>query len=303
LDPVLLEVGIDPQNSPWPLKGSGGKGKPIGLYRIIGFAFRNQRRNIPSSCYAGKREPLCLNLKRGFWGLTPIGVERSLELAGSPFSSFFEAEVEIEEESPPELSDLSVLNEEEDEEEDHRDDLNWVALELTRLGEMKMEEGYLEEALRRELGVEEDHPIFIPAMTYRRNGRVVTLQLMEGYVFVAVGLPEVSYFNLERASLVNQVMSSWGSHGMRSLSVISNSNVRQMRRQLRELTVSDLSTGDLVLVVEGMYKNMKMEVLEVDEEFAILEHTDLRSLKIITRQPLAFLTGCSADFTGECLQE
>jgi hypothetical protein len=71
LDKVLRSAGIDPQNSPWPLKGT----KPLGLYRVVGFAFRNQKAG-----YIGKGQtPTCEQVGRGLWALTPAGVESALD--------------------------------------------------------------------------------------------------------------------------------------------------------------------------------------------------------------------------------
>lgn len=274
VDLVLREVGIDPDDSPWPLEGS----KPLGLYRVIGFAHRNQRKDTKNASYSGSRKATCSSLGKGVWGLTESGVERSRELQDADLHlPGFEPEDLIE--------DLETT------EGDSRDAATWVVLELTRQGELKVQEGTLEESLRMDLDLDDDHPIFIPASTYERKGESVTLQLMEGYVFVASGLPEVAYFSLEECSYVAQVMSIAGPHGMRVLSTIPNSSVEGMRTQLRGMSVIELSKGDLVRVVEGRYAGLVMRYLggESDSNYALLCSEGLRSLEVVVSLPRAFL--------------
>lgn len=273
LDLVLIESGIDPEDSPWPLEGS----KPLGLYRIVGFAHRNQRGG--SKAYSGKKSPTTLSVGKGLWGLTAEGVSRARELAGKDLT--LEG-----------LTPLTAISESDlDGDGDRRDDPTWVVLELTRQGESKVEDGTLEGTLRSDLDLDADHPVFLPALTYDRRGKSITLQLMEGYAFVGSGLPEVEYFALEGKSYVSQVMSGEGAHGMRVLSTIPNTSVEDMRRQLRGMSVLDLSVGDLVRVVEGCYEGLVMRYLgdEEDNNYAMLASVGLRSLEIVTVLPRAFL--------------
>ena len=116
---------------------------------------------------------------------------------------------------------------------DQRDGVTWVALELSRQGEQKVEDGTLAVALRKALGVEDSWPVFIPAKLYSKSGKRVTVHLMEGYAFVGSGLDEVNYFKLERSGkLVEQVMAIPGPSGVRVLSTISNRQVDELRRLL-----------------------------------------------------------------------
>lgn len=172
---------------------------------------------------------------------------------------------------------------------DLRDDATWVAIELTSFGESKVSEGFLEVALRRDLGVDEDHAIFIPCALYRKDGRVVTIHLMEGYVFVASGLPETTYFNLERQPYVNKVMSTQsGPHRLRSLSVITNGHIQEMRSKLRKMTSSEIPVGADVLVLDGTYRHLTGRVTGMDEENAYI-HIRLRSLEVVATVPRIFL--------------
>ena len=171
---------------------------------------------------------------------------------------------------------------------DRRDELTWAALELSRAGELKVEAGDIEKSLRKDLGVDKDWPIFVPATTYVKDGKIITVHLLEGYVFVATGLTDVLYFKLEYRSYVNAVMSQPGGGGIRALSVISNANIEEMKLKLRDLVSEDIEIGSRVKVTEGIYRALDGYVLGVEEDQVFLK-IELRSLNVITRIPRIFL--------------
>ena len=171
---------------------------------------------------------------------------------------------------------------------DRRDELTWAALELSKQGEMRVEAGDLERSLRRDLGVDGDWPVFIPATTYVKNGKITTVHLLEGYAFVATGLAETLYFHLEQRAYVNSVMSQPGGGGIRALSVISNANIEDMRLKLRELVSEDIEVGTNVKVTEGIYRALDGYVLGVEDDQVFIR-IELRSLNVITRIPRIFL--------------
>ena len=167
---------------------------------------------------------------------------------------------------------------------DKRDGQTWVALELTHVGEQRAEEGTLEKSLRRELGVDDDWPVFIPSMTYVKDGKKTTLHLMEGYAFVATGLPEIQYFALERKSNVSQVLSVRGSKGLRALSVLPNTKIQEIKEKMRTLQGEDLPLGSRVTVVDGTYAALSGEVVAAHDSVFFI-HIVLRSLNIIATVP------------------
>lgn len=172
---------------------------------------------------------------------------------------------------------------------DRRDVSTWVAIELTKFGEKKVQDGQIIQTIREDLGVGEDLEVFIPAATYRRGSKTVTVHLIEGYIFVSSGLPEVRYFALEKKPYVSKVLSTNSSpHGMRSLGVVPNSEIKNLRKQLRALTIADISKGEKVQVVEGMYKKLDGKILGLDDDHALV-NIELRSLSIIARIPRVFL--------------
>lgn len=172
---------------------------------------------------------------------------------------------------------------------DQRDATTWVAVELTHQGEQKVEDGTLESILRHDLGVGDDHPIFIPCALYRKHGRVVTIHLMEGYVFIASGLPEMVYFALEKQPYVSKVLSSQpGRHRMRVLSVITHKHIQDMQAKLRLQISSEIPVGAKVKVLDGIYRNLSGMVTGLDDENAYV-HIRLRSLEVVATVPRIFL--------------
>jgi len=172
---------------------------------------------------------------------------------------------------------------------DRRDELTWVIVELSHLGEAKVDDGTLESVLRSDLDVPDYFPIFIPAATYKKNGKTYAVTLMEGYVFVGAGLPETAYYALERKPYVTSVISTvTGPYRMRVLSTIPDKQVKSMRGQLREKVSSDIKRGDWVIVLEGTHRSLEGEVTGVEDGSAFVK-IELRSLKVITTIPLVFL--------------
>jgi transcription antitermination factor NusG len=163
-----------------------------------------------------------------------------------------------------------------------------VVLELTRTGENKVDDGTLESRIRKDLALDETYPIFIPAATYRKNGKIITTHLMEGYVFIAAGLAEVEYFQLEKKVYASKVMTSIGPSSIRVLSTIADQRIAEMRHQLREILSEGIEIGMHVEVQDGTYARLEGEVLGVEAESAFV-FFNLRSLKIIAKIPRVFL--------------
>jgi transcription antitermination factor NusG len=172
---------------------------------------------------------------------------------------------------------------------DQRDDKTWAIIELTRLGEQKAEDGSLVSSIYRALKTE-DVEVFVPLITYEKHGRTVIIHLLEGYVFIETGLPETTYFRLENESYVAQVMTTFGGgqHRMKVLSVISNEKVLEMKKQLRSQVAGDLTYGEKVKAVDGVYSRLEGTIMDLEEEDAIIKF-DLRSLSVITKIPKVFL--------------
>lgn len=171
---------------------------------------------------------------------------------------------------------------------DQRDQPTWVALELSRIGEQRVEDGTLRSLLRRDLGVGREHPVFVPAAVYPKEERLVTVYLMEGYAFVGTGLSETTYFALEDQPYVARVMSTVGPSNIRTLSTISDSNILELRRKLQELISEDITEGASVEITQGIYRSLHGIVRGVEED-QVFVWLRLRSLEVIATLPRFFL--------------
>jgi transcription antitermination factor NusG len=173
---------------------------------------------------------------------------------------------------------------------DQRDATTWVALELTYQGEAKVEDGTLEKVLRYDLGVDSNFPIFVPAATYLKLDKPITVHLLEGYVFISTGLPETAYFALEKKAYISKIMSSTSpTSRMRVLTTVADNYIQKLQTQLRQMIVSDVEINSRVKVLDGLYKNLDGAVLSLSGTDYAHVQIDLRSIRIIATVPMAFL--------------
>lgn len=171
---------------------------------------------------------------------------------------------------------------------DKRDEQTWVSLELSRIGEQKASEGTLESSLRRDLGVDPSWPVFIPSTTYSRNNKKVTIHLLEGYAFVGTGLTEVEYFALERKQHVTQVMSIKSPKGLRTLSVLADKHIQDMRLKMRTLVTEDIELKTRVDIVDGLYTGLSGNIIHIEGDH-VLVFIGLYSISIIASIPRVFV--------------
>lgn len=171
---------------------------------------------------------------------------------------------------------------------DNRDKIKWVAVELSYHGETKVDNGTIVKTLRKDLGVRSDFPIFVPATTYLKNGKPVTLHVMQGYVFVGTGLPSTKYFALENQPYVNRILSEEGSNNMRALSVVDDSHICSLKKKMRVKSTSGLCGDTYVDIIAGLYENMEGKILSVSGDNATV-HIKLRSIEVVTDLPKIFL--------------
>lgn len=172
---------------------------------------------------------------------------------------------------------------------DLRDERTWIAIELSRAGEQQALDGTLEHQIRRDLGIDEAHHIFIPIALFHRGGKITPIYLMKGYVFVVSGLDEVAYFALEKRPYVNTVMSTYqGKYKMRCPSVITDAQVTAMKEKLRELVSAEISLKAHVDIRGGTYGGLDGEVIGLDDQNGYVRIT-LRSLDVVATVPRIFL--------------
>ena len=182
--------------------------------------------------------------------------------------------------------------------DDRRDEESWVVLELTRQGEIRADEGTLAKALANALG-EPNHPVFVPAVTYYKDGQRITVHLMEGYAFVGAGLPEPVYFALPHKGhgqqLVRKVLSNTMSNGMPFLQVVSDAHVRELKRKMAEVVASDIDPEMRVKITQGAYAGLTGRVVGTEGDEAYV-HVRLRSFEVIRTVPKVFLEPVGEDY-------
>lgn len=169
---------------------------------------------------------------------------------------------------------------------DKRDNIAWVVAELTFLGEVKVSEGALIDFLQTESKLPEDHPVFIPSITYSKSGEIVTFHLMEGYIFIATGLPDTFYFGLEQSPYIERIITT--ESPSRYLSTVKNCYIEDLRLKLRELVSTDLEEGMEVKILDGTYAKLQGKVVGLLEGAASV-FLELRSAHFIVSIPKAFL--------------
>ena len=164
---------------------------------------------------------------------------------------------------------------------DHRDDATWVVVELTEAGEKGAEEGVLDANLRRALDVDHTHPFFLPYAILTRYGRKSVVNVIQGYAFVATGLPETTYLSLPtKTPFVRQVIHRRGSGGLSILTPVPDASVRDLRRRLRKMIAREIEVDARVQVVDGLHRGVVGSVLDVVGDDAIVL-VDMRSLKAV----------------------
>lgn len=157
----------------------------------------------------------------------------------------------------------------------------WIAVELSPLGDQKVEEGKLESILRGLLP-KSDYPIsiFVPAAQIHKNGRPYMYRLMEGYAFIEGSLRDTDYFKLERSPYIDSVMSFPSEESIRTCKRIPNSDIQTLQNKLYSISSSNLSVGNWVSILNGSYARMEGEVVNIRDNVADVL-IELRSLKMI----------------------
>lgn len=170
---------------------------------------------------------------------------------------------------------------------DERDAQTWAVLELTRAGERLIEEGKMEETLRRHLKCGTEHPVFIPAVFYppiRPDDTPIVLSVTEGYVFVATGLSDSSLYALETTPFVRKVLHTRSPNGLRVLMTVPDHSLAELRRGLAKLVASSISSGIPVLVLHGLLAGLEGTVVSDNGE-TVDVYVEMRSLRLLRRLP------------------
>lgn len=137
-----------------------------------------------------------------------------------------------------------------------------------------------------------DAEVFVPASVVQRGNQRVYQYLMEGYAFVRDVHPAGHYTRLEDTKYVHSplYMSSTGRKKDRKLAKVSQSQIDQLRSQIKIEVDQGIEVGDTVLIISGPYKNIEAIVREeIPEQDAVVVHIQLRSTDRLVTLPRAFL--------------
>lgn len=141
--------------------------------------------------------------------------------------------------------------------------------------------------------------MFVPAVTYVKDGQRITVHLMEGYAFVGSGLPESVYFALPfkgpGQQIVRKVLSNTLSNGMPFLQVVSNAHVQDLKRQMAAVVASDIDPEMSVKITQGVYAGLTGKVVWTEADDAYV-HVKLRSFEVIRTVPKVFLEPIGDDY-------
>lgn len=133
--------------------------------------------------------------------------------------------------------------------------------------------------------------VFFPILRYQDRRGEYIYSLFDGYVFVR-GLEYecADYLSLSRSPYVHQVLAYSTGSGRTLVSYTPDSKVEEMRQQLRDMIPSGFDVGSLVLVTDGVYKDLKGKVIGIDGENILVEiYMPMASLTKLTTIPLMFL--------------
>lgn len=171
---------------------------------------------------------------------------------------------------------------------DGRDEITWVVYELTHAGERLAQEGQLESHLRRVLKLDLEHPVFVPYLTMRCDGKNTLFTVMEGYAFVASGLDDRLYFSVthESAYLQQALHSKQGRTCV--LMTVPDEKVRDLKARLQDMIAVEIQQGMLVEVSHGAFKGLEGIVAELTPKHAhvLFELRTLRTIRTFPRHAL-----------------
>jgi len=174
-------------------------------------------------------------------------------------------------------------------ERDQRDDLTWVVVELTDAGERLAEEGGLESHLRSVLDCPDDHPIFVPYTVIVRHKRRSVINVIEGYAFIATGLPDTTYFGLHNKSPnVKTVLSQNRPGVIRVLTPVPNKSVLDLQTRLRQMISREIEINSEVRVHDGLHRGLTGKVIDIhgDDAFVLIKMRTIETIRVFPRYSL-----------------
>ena len=174
----------------------------------------------------------------------------------------------------------------------HRRPSSWAIIELTRLGERKAEDGTLAPLIRDAMSLPSDHPVFIPSKTYVSGGRRITIHLMEGYAFIGSDGRDLPQPSRTDQPYAKRLLTTPTANGGRVLSVLPDTKVLEMERDLARHVGDDSGVGSNVSITNGIYARMEGEVVDTTPTGNLIIRFRMRSLDLIAEVPRSFTVPC-----------
>lgn len=163
----------------------------------------------------------------------------------------------------------------------------WYIVQLSSSGEKEPSE-VIAKAIRKVAGPGSE--VFAPVVKGPGVEYKNEYSLLDGYVFVKPTRDPTALLRLEESSLFIQAVHSSEGRGKKTMHFLSDLEVDQLRGRLVELLDPEkIVVGDRVKILDGPYKNMVGEVVEVAGGEGRVE-VDLRSKDRSPRIPLFCLT-------------
>lgn len=172
---------------------------------------------------------------------------------------------------------------------DERDATTWVVLELTEAGERLAEEGALDVHLRTILECPDNHPVFVPYTVITRHGRRSVINVIEGYAFVASGLPDLSYFSLpSKSPNIKSILHAQTSGRVKTLSTVPDRSVADLQQRLRRMISREIEIGSDVRVHDGLHRGLVGRVVDVhgEDAFVFVKMRTIETIRVFPRYTL-----------------
>ena len=161
----------------------------------------------------------------------------------------------------------------------------WVVVELSVQGEKELEE--IPDILKKILQ-SENSEVFIPVFWSEESICKEKFHLFDGYVFCKSDCVEDNFFSLEEDPHFRSILTNM-QEGVRIIEFVSDSKINSLKSQLSKIVVKDIKEGDFVEILDGTCKSLKGDVLNTEDQIALISISDLRSTELLIEVPISSL--------------
>ena len=164
-------------------------------------------------------------------------------------------------------------------------DIEWVAVQLSSLGEREKNPANIENLIRRCIG--KTIEVFIPSVSLKRQEEAHTLCYMEGYIFV--GFHEgIDYLRLLNIPLFKDVLHVVRA-GIVTYNLIDNAVLNPVRDGLETMKHVELAIDTPVKINKGTFKNLLGTVSQIYDANTVQVFVNLKSKQVFIDFPSSYL--------------